>query len=138
MQTSRATVIELREQLESVVRAPAETVLSTSVKLKHLGRRYEILQGLYVTVESSYHTAVTHASIGATLRTILALCQKDIGTKLIRFTGVHISFLQKQTNEKRRKGKSEYTLALGGKQYLDCFEAQLSGQCLASKSNIWL
>ncbi len=60
VQASHATVIKLQEQLDLIANAPAETVLSASAKLAHLGRRYEILQGLYVGAESSYHTAVTH------------------------------------------------------------------------------
>ena len=66
---------------------------------------------------------------------MLALYAKDVGSRLIRFHGDNISLRQKKANERRRKGKSEYTLALGKKRYLDCFEAQLSGEFRAFKSN---
>jgi hypothetical protein len=135
-QIDRMTVLKLQEQLATTVQAQHDnSITNVSYKYGHLGRRYEILQGLYVSAESSYHTAVAHESIGETLRTMLELYQSDVGSNLIRFNGATISLLQKIKNEKHRKGKSEYTLALGNQHYLDCFETQLSGQCRASKSN---
>ena len=66
---------------------------------------------------------------------MLELFQTDVGSKVIRFQGANISLNQKTQNERHRRGKSEYTLALGNQRYLDCFETQSSGQCMASKSN---
>ena len=120
--------MNLQEQLVLAVQAQEDnSVINVSVRYGSLKRRYDIIQSLYVSAESSYHTAVTHESIGETLRTMIALYKKDVGTKLIRFHGDTISLAQRMKNERLRKGKSEYTLALGKKQYLDCFESQLSG-----------
>ena len=130
------TFLNMQEQLATAVLEAKENSTGNVSKRYHsLERRYEIALGLYVSAESSYHTAVAHESIGETLRTMLTLYATDVGSHLIRFHGDNISLRQKTANEKRRQGKSEYTLALGKKRYLDCFEAQLSGECRASKSN---
>ena len=130
------TFLNMQEQLAMAVQAAADnSVLNVSRRHKSLERRYEIIQGLYVSAESSYHTAVTHESIGETLRTMLELYTTDVGSRLIRFHGDDISLAQRLKNERLRKGKGEYTLSLGKKRYLDCFEAQLSGECRAYKSN---
>jgi hypothetical protein len=123
----------MQEQLATAVPATEEnTKTNVSLRYGSLERRYEIVQGLYVSAESSYHTAVTHENIGETLRTMLELYAKDVGSKLIRFHGDNITLAQRVKNEKHLKGKSEYTLALGNKRYLDCFEAQLSKSYSAS------
>jgi hypothetical protein len=48
---------------------------------------------LHVFAWSSYHTAVDHANIGDTLRTLIALGGDDIGEHLAEFNGQTVTRL---------------------------------------------
>lgn len=73
-QAQHNTVLNLRKQLATADQTKEDNpVLNVSIRYGSLERRYEMVQGLYVSAARSYHTAVTHEDIGETLRTMLEL-----------------------------------------------------------------